>query len=312
MAKEKHLTAKEAQKLTSELKKSFSEKDVTIKDVMNWLFDGKQNIELPNKFMHRQYKLGPLINGVIQKFRSYPKMLNFMNYNVNELFSKRTNGEILIFIKQYIQINRVSYNMLDHSWVTKSDREVLLEKFSKTKSDSENGFNDIAAHYDLLKTGRFEDALSVDIINTMTGVPDDNPDLDNTLLQLIEMEKQAKIDKDPRFIKELTPEQIEMWGLSLIDIKTLNGMNKILLIFLDKNNNKKFFLIDFVYEFVLSNIFSIIHNDYIMPFLPDYHQPIILTEIRALENLRRTLRDERDKFYKQYGWIEDNKSKQKY
>ena len=312
MAKEKHLTTKEAQKLTSELKKSFSEKDVTIKDVMNWLFDGKQNIELPNKFMHRQYKLGPLINGVIQKFRSYPKMLNFMNYNVNELFSKRTNGEILIFIKQYIQINRVSYNMLDHSWVTKSDREVLLEKFSKTKSDSENGFNDIAAHYDLLKTGRFEDALSVDIINTMTGVPDDNPDLDNTLLQLIEMEKQAKIDKDPRFIKELTPEQIEMWGLSLIDIKTLNGMNKILLIFLDKNNNKKFFLIDFVYEFVLSNIFSIIHNDYIMPFLPDYHQPIILTEIRALENLRRTLRDERDKFYKQYGWIEDNKSKQKY
>ena len=312
MAKEKHLTTKEAQKLTSELKKSFSEKDVTIKDVMNWLFDGKQNIELPNKFMHRQYKLGPLINGVIQKFRSYPKMLNFMNYNVNELFSKRTNGEILIFITQYIQINRVSYNMLDHSWVTKSDREVLLEKFSKTKSDSENGFNDIAAHYDLLKTGRFEDALSVDIINTMTGVPDDNPDLDNTLLQLIEMEKQAKIDKDPRFIKELTPEQIEMWGLSLIDIKTLNGMNKILLIFLDKNNNKKFFLIDFVYEFVLSNIFSIIHNDYIMPFLPDYHQPIILTEIRALENLRRTLRDERDKFYKQYGWIEDNKSKQKY
>ena len=312
MAKEKHLTAKEAQKLTSELKKSFSEKDVTIKDIMNWLFDGKQNIELPNKFMHRQYKLGPLINGVIQKFRSYPKMLNFMNYNVNELFSKRSNGEILIFIKQYIQINRVSYNMLDHSWVSKSDREVLLDKFSKTKSDSENGFNDIAAHYDLLKTGRFEDALSIDIINTMTGTPDVNPDLDNTLLQLIEMEKQAKIDKDPRFIKELTPEQIEMWGLSLIDIKTLNGMNKILLIFLDKNNNKKFFLIDFVYEFVLSNIFSIIHNDYIMPFLPDYHQPIILTEIRALENLRRTLRDERDKFYKQYGWIEDNKSKQKY
>ena len=313
MAKEKHLTAKEAQKITSELKKSFNSKDVTVGDVMKWLFDGNPNVELPNKFMHRQYKLGPIINAVIQKFRSYPKMLNFMNYNVNDLFSKRSNGEILIFIKQYIQINRVTANMMDNSWVKKSDREVMLEKLSKTRNDFESGFNDIVSHYDLLSTGRFDDALSKSIMKEVSGEDINNStELDETFLQLMEMERQSKLDKDPRFIKELNPEQIELWGLSLIDIKTIDSLNKILLIFLDKNNNKKFFLLDFVYEFVLSNIFSIIHNDYIMPFLPDYHQSIILTEIRALENLRRTLRDERDKFYKQYGWIENDKPNRKY
>ncbi len=313
MAKEKNLSAKEAQKITSELKKSFTQKDVSVGDVMTWLFDGNQNIELPNKFMHRQYKLGPLINVVIQKFRTNPKMLNFMNYNVNDLFSKRSNGEILLFIKQYIQINRVTTNMMDNSWVKKSDREVMLDKLSKTRSDFESGFNDIVAHYDLLSTGRFDDPLSKSLMNEVSGADQNNsPEMDETFLQLMEMERQAKLDKDPRFIKELNKEQIELWGLSLIDIKTIESMNKILLIFLDKNNNKKFFLLDFVYDFVLSNIFSIIHNDYVMPFLPDYHQPILLTEIRALENLRRTLRDERDKFYKQYGWIENDKPNRKY
>lgn len=302
---EKGLTAKETQKIMSGIKKSVEDKgkDITVWDILNWLFDGKPAEEIPNIFLRRQYKLRPLINSVMQKFRTNPRMLNFMNNQLNDLFSKRSESEIILFMKQYIQINRIQKSSLDQTWFQKSKREIFFEKIGQSKNDFEGGFGDLVSHYDLLSTGRFEDKLSQSIINDVTGVVVSNEEIENNLAEFMIAEQQAKIDNDPRFIKDLTQEVIDDLSLSLIDIKSLEKLNKILLVFLDKNNLKKYYMYDFSYEFVISNLFSIIQNDYVVPFTKEYHQSFIINDMRTLENIKRTLRTERDKFYKQFAWI---------
>ena len=302
MAKEKKISAAELNKISSNLKKSQKEGDITTADVMNWLFDGVDAIEVPAKFQYRQYKLKPLVNIIMQKFRTNPRMQHFMNAQINDLFSKRSESEIILFIKQYIQINRIQKHQVDKSWFRKSEREIFLDKMHDKKTDFEGGFGDLVSQFDLLQTGRFQDKLSLSIINEVTGA-DNDPIMDESIMELLAIEQQMKFDSDPRFLKELNQNVIDEWELSLIDITTIERSNKILLIFLDKNNSKKYYPIDFIYEFVISNIFSIIQNDYIMPFLKEYHQPYVITDFRTMDVLKRALRDERDKFYKRFAWV---------
>lgn len=308
MAKEKSektLTVKEQQKIISSIKKAADKQvDINVHDILNWLFDGREALDVPTAFLRRQYKLRPLINNVMQKFRTNPRMMNFMNNQLNDLFSKRNESEILLFMKQYIQMNRIQKASLDKSWFPKSNREIFFEKIGANKTDMEGGFGDMASQYDMLSTGRFQDKLSQSIIDDVRGVKVSNEDIENNLGEFLIAEQQAKIANDPRFIKEFTQEEIDKESLSLIDIKTLEKLNKILLVFLDKNNLKKYYVCDFSYEFVISNLFSIIQNDYIVPYTKEYHQSILVNDIRTLENIRRTLKTERDKFYKQFAWIE--------
>lgn len=307
--KEKTISAKDAQKIISGIKKSTESKpDPTVKDVMNWLFDGNPEITLPHLLANRQYKLRPLVNNVIQKFRKNPRTLILMNNLLNNMHSKHTESDILIFLKTYIQINKIQKYSLDQSWFQKSNREIFIEKYKSSKNDLESGFNDIISQYDMLSTGRFDDDLSVSLINLInTNSAKEQEEiqiLNSQLEEFFSKEQEAKIASDPRFIKDLTPEVIKELSLSLIDIKTIERSNKILLVFLDKSNLKKYFMFDFIYEFVISNLFSIIQNDYVMPFLKEYHQPYLIQDFRVLENIKRTLKAERDNFYKQYGWIQ--------
>ena len=307
--KEKTISAKDAQKIISGIKKSTESKpDPTVKDVMNWLFDGNPEIILPHLLANRQYKLRPLVNNVIQKFRKNPRTLILMNNLLNNMHSKHTESDILIFLKTYIQINKIQKYSLDQSWFQKSNREIFIEKYKSTKNDLESGYNDIISQYDMLSTGRFDDDLSVSLINLInTNSAKEQEEiqiLNSQLEEFFSKEQEAKIASDPRFIKDLTPEVIKELSLSLIDIKTIERSNKILLVFLDKSNLKKYYMFDFIYEFVISNLFSIIQNDYVMPFLKEYHQPYLIQDFRVLENIKRTLRTERDNFYKQYGWIQ--------
>ena len=307
--KEKTISAKDAQKIISGIKKSTESKpDPTVKDVMNWLFDGNPEITLPHLLANRQYKLRPLVNNVIQKFRKNPRTLVLMNNLLNNMHSKHTESDILIFLKTYIQINKIQKYSLDQSWFQKSNREIFIEKYKSSKNDLESGYNDIISQYDMLSTGRFDDDLSISLINLInTNSAKEQEEiqiLNSQLEEFFSKEQEAKIASDPRFIKDLTPEVIKELSLSLIDIKTIERSNKILLVFLDKSNLKKYYMFDFIYEFVISNLFSIIQNDYVMPFLKEYHQPYLIQDFRVLENIKRTLRTERDNFYKQYGWIQ--------
>ena len=304
MAKEKLPSAKELSNITSQLKKSApKEGDITVAMVLEWMFDGDYSCTLPNAFLRRQYKLKPVINNIMQKFRTIPKMQLFMNTHVNNMYSSRSEAEILAFFKSYVQINKIMKNQLDKSWFQKSDREAMIQKLSETRNSLEGNFGDIVSEYDMIATGRFNDTLTQSLIEEVKGVQsEDNSRFEEAFLEMIQAEQQKKIANDPRFIKELNQEVIDNLNLTLIDIKTIEKQNKILLIFIDKNNLKKFYLYDFVIEFFISNVFSIIYNDYVVPFDKNYHQSYLCTDFKLMENIRRAINTAKDKFYKEYAW----------
>ena len=304
MAKEKLPSAKELNSISSQLKKAApKEGDVTVAMVLNWLFDGDYSCTLPNTFLRRQYKLKPIINSVMQKFRTIPRMQVFMNEQVNNLYSKRSESEILVFFKSYVQINKIDKNQLDKTWFQKSDRESMIQKLSETRNSLEGNFGDIVAEYDMIATGRFNDELTNSLIEEVRGVQDnDNSRFEEAFLEMIQAEQQKKMENDPRFLKELNQNVIDDLNLTLIDIKTIEKQNKLLLIFIDKNNLKKFFMFDFVMEFFISNIYSIIYNDYVVPFDKNYHHVYLCTDFKLMENIRRAINTAKDKFYKEFAW----------
>ena len=64
---------------------------------------------------------------------------------------------------------------------------------------------------------------------------------------------------------------INQYELTIYDVMALENTNKILFIFIDKDNNKRMYLEDFYYEFYISKNTSIIKNDYIVDYDKNTH-----------------------------------------
>lgn len=159
------------------------------------------------------------------------------------------------------------------------------------------GLGDIISAYDMLQTGMFDNG-----VEAIVATDNVSSNFDEAALELLRVMDTQKIANDPRFIKTLDQESIDNLGLTLIDIKAIEKQNKIILVFIDNQNKKKFFLMDFTYEFALSSINSIIYNDYIVPFDPRYFTCVVITDIRTVENLRKTINTNRDQHIRSIAW----------
>ena len=83
----------------------------------------------------------------------------------------------------------------------------------------------------------------------------------------------------------------------------IEKLNKILLVFIDKNNNKKYSLIPFSYEFIISTINAIKYNDYVVNFDPNYHKIYVCFDFSTMEKIRMAINKSKDKFFKKYAWL---------
>lgn len=231
-----------------------------------------------------------------------------MNLNFNDMYTKRSGEDILIFLKSYIQQNKVGMHHLDNTKYRfdkmGAARDRFIEHMQEAKSIIDGGdMGSILSEYDMLQTGRFNDKDSRAKINIALGQEDEiDEDFEAASREALQIMEQNKRKNDPRFIQKLDQEIIEKLKLTLIDIKSLEKMNKLLLVFIDENNKKKFFVDDFSYEFVISNINSIIYNDYVVQFDPRFHTWIICTDMKEVDRLRMQINKARDDFYKTFAW----------
>lgn len=299
MAKEKKVTKSQLDNIGKSLSKSLKgdKIEISYNEVLKWLFDGL-DIVIPHKFSYAKTRVSDIIKyGVIPKFRTCPKAVNFLNVHLNDLYSRRTPDEILEFLKSYIQMNKLLLSDLDNNFYKKSQRDVFIEEQSKVNNILDMGLGDIISAYDMLQTGMFDNG-----VEAIVATDNVSSNFDEAALELLRVMDTQKIANDPRFIKTLDQESIDNLGLTLIDIKAIEKQNKIILVFIDNQNKKKFFLMDFTYEFALSSINSIIYNDYIVPFDPRYFTCVVITDIRTVENLRKTINANRDQHIRSIAW----------
>lgn len=310
MAKEKKVTQAELNKIASNIKASAkkSVKTYNIQDLINWLFDGDYSLEIPLHFRRSKSTLLNNIQLIVPKFRNNIKMINFMNIHLNDLYTKRTPEEILVFLKSYIQQNKIQKHHLDNKYYRfdkeGAARDRFIEAMTEYNTQLDGGdFGSIVSEFEMMATGRFynkeiEFKMNMALGNKVV----DSVEFDNSIMEAIRDVDQQKRQKDPRFVKSLDQETIDKYKLTLIDIKAIEKLNKLLLVFIDENNKKKFFLDDFSYEFVISSINSIIWNDYIVPFDSRYHTWIVCRDVRDVNKLRTEINKARDNLYRSIAW----------
>ena len=276
MAKEKikKPTKTELKKISDSLKKSGTKKEAAFNtnDVMKWLFDGGST-EVPVIFMKNNTTLKNHVKNIAPKFRTVPRIMNLFNNHLNKLYDKRTGAEILEFLKSYIQQHKINIQWLDNNWYKKDQRELYLSHHLGKSGNLETSVGDLTEEYQMFMTGAFNDKKEIlskwfQVFEDPNAIEEDFKENVNELL--LQMDEK-KHDNDPRFLKEVNQEIVDELELALIDIKMIEKMNKILLVFIDKNNNKKYSLIPFSYEFVISTINAIKYNDYVVNFDPAYH-----------------------------------------
>ena len=308
MAKEKikKPTKTELKKISDSLKKSGTKKEATFNtnDVMKWLFDGGST-EVPVIFMKNNTTLKNHVKNIAPKFRTVPRIMNLFNNHLNKLYDKRTGAEILEFLKSYIQQHKINIQWLDNNWYKKDQRELYLSHHLGKSGNLETSVGDLTEEYQMFMTGAFNDKKEIlskwfQVFEDPNAIEEDFKENVNELL--LQMDEK-KHDNDPRFLKEVTQEIVDELELSLIDIKMIEKMNKILLVFIDKNNNKKYSLIPFSYEFVISTINAIKYNDYVVNFDPAYHNFYVCFDFATVEKIRMAINKSKDKFFKKYAWL---------
>ena len=308
MAKEKikKPTKTELKKISDSLKKSGTKREAAFntKDVMKWLFDGGST-EVPVIFMKNNTTLKNHVKNIAPKFRTVPRIMNLFNNHLNKLYDKRTGAEILEFLKSYIQQHKINIQWLDNNWYKKDQRELYLSHHLGKSGNLETSVGDLTEEYQMFMTGAFNDKKEIlskwfQVFEDPNAIEEDFKENVNELL--LQMDEK-KHDNDPRFLKEVNQEIVDELELSLIDIKMIEKMNKILLVFIDKNNNKKYSLIPFSYEFVISTINAIKYNDYVVNFDPAYHNFYVCFDFATVEKIRMAINKSKDKFFKKYAWL---------
>jgi len=107
-----------------------------------------------------------------------------------------------------------------------------------------------------------------------------------------------KVRNDTRFLKELNQNVIDELELTIFNVKTLPNRNQILFIFIDKDNNKRFFVDDFNFIFYVSNKTNIIENDYLTKYDESTHIPFIIQNYEVLKHLKFAVNDNYKRFMK--------------
>lgn len=108
---------------------------------------------------------------------------------------------------------------------------------------------------------------------------------------------------DKRFIQELTQEIIDSRELTLFNTCTVKSLNGVLFTFIDKHNQKVYYLKPFEFEFYCSRHPNVLMNDYIVPLSLDSHTKYKIINYKDLKSLKYSLNNAYDKYVRSGGTL---------
>ena len=121
-----------------------------------------------------------------------------------------------------------------------------------------------------------------------------------SIIEAIEHKKQLELaahkealpkSEESVFIKEsdMCQQYIDDQELILFDVSLLKKSNRVLFIFIDKHNHKKYLVKPFVAKIYVSNMDCVINNDYIEDLTPEKFAGYIITDIKLYTKLKYIL-----------------------
>jgi len=262
-------------------------KEVKFYEIINWLFTDN---EIPEHFTPSQ--LNSKVPYLTEQLWVWPKLTWYLNKHTNDLFKIPNPIEQLKLIRKIIHINKITKYEL-WSFIPERKKDLIKEIQERDNLDE----NDSRAKLILI------DKLDADISQyTKVAPTKKNTDLKNkenqekvreALLQrklLEEKKMQKKAQSSNRYLKNLNQEIIDELELVLFDVSLLKKTNRVLYVFIDKNNEKKYFVAPFAATIYISQRDGVINNDYIEERTDEF-QEYIIQDIKLYTRLKFMLND---------------------
>jgi len=276
-------------------------------DIVNWLFDN-QLVQYPEQWRAFPNEIQSISRYIVKIFQNNLKAIYLVNKNCNHLYYNNDRYEVLMFYKTLVQQLGITIS----SYYNKYNQLTIRKKFIDTclKLNPMWHTLDAISIYDMNNHNVFkdEDYISNDDRLNWYLNPSSKLRADNTKEKKEEVkaliEKYAvrnlaeRTKNDKRYISEINQQVIDELELVIFNVKTIPHRNQILFIFIDKDNNKRFFIDNFEFIFYVSNVSNIIENDYIVNFNKDKHIPFIVKNFEVLRNLKFAINDNHKRFMK--------------
>jgi hypothetical protein len=276
-------------------------------DVVAWFYDN-QPVVNPTQWAPFKNDIAGIARFVVKIFQTNLKAIYLINKTCNHLYFNHDPFETLMFYKTIVQQLKMSY----HSRYAAFNKQTIRKSFIDTCLQLDPMWHrlDAIALYDMNMRNVFKDDVYISNENRLEWYKDPTKkvkaestkesmaELDDLIVKNEAKKAEATLAKDSRYLKELNQEIIDELELVIFNVKTLHNRNQILMIFIDKDNNKRFYIAPFNFIFYVSNKTSIIENDYIVDYDEATHIPFSIQNFDVLRTLKFAVNDNHKRFMK--------------
>ena len=281
-------------------------------DLINWMTDNNPKIEFPSMWDFFKTDLQYSVNYLINLFINYPRITREANRLLNSIYSNWSYKEVLTYYKHVIQKNQLRPNDLYTKYDGKTARNEFVDICTTvnpwwTEADAKalyalnvkpSVLNSVS-NVDLVKIYKDPKLAMLSKKNNAESFEKEANRLDELLIE----NQKKKMLNDKRFIKEVNQEIIDEMELTLFNTCTMKNLNSVLFTFINKQNQKVYYLQPFEFEFYASYHSNILKNDYIVPFNPADHTKYKLTNYKDLKSLKYSVNNAFDKYMRSGGTL---------
>ena len=258
--------------------KKKQQSSLTYREFIDALFAYRVDDEYIDKY---SAQLKQFIKYAWDMFLYLPRAVQYLNQYVNDYeHTTQSLREQVLFLQDFIKRAKIS----------RSDIRTTAPSFelrSQLKSDigKDFGTNDVNVLYSLskMKILSLENLIIKVDQRRPDGLTKEEKELVKKAVQEHYEKNSSKVDES-MIIGELTQEIIDELDLTLFDISILDKSNKILYVFIDKDNKKRLYIEPFGYRFEIHPAPSILDKDYFVSKSEVY--PYVITDVKDYMRLR--------------------------
>ena len=289
MSKSKSLSKTELNKLKKEKKKQQPKKKNPWNVVKDFFFYNLSETEFEKEYYSNKSGFDQIATFYIESLWTLPLIsIHLESIQNRKIQNIRTFKplEYLYFIRQLIKENNIKYFQLYNYFPDRA----LSNKIQKIAEFKKIPYKEAKSYYNIMSVINQKQIAS--ILNPKEITEDDVHQIKEVIQKIsrknsLQETREVKEAKS-KFLKDLNQEIIDEFQLTLFDIQFLKKTNEFLFIFIDKNNQKRYYKKPFYAEFYISKKNSIIENDYIMENSEDFIKYIITSQDK-LNKLRYLL-----------------------
>ncbi len=256
-------------------------------EITNWLFD--QTIDIPGRFIEQKTKVNSFAAYLPEMFWRKLSTTNYLNKHLNDLYNIQDGLETLTFLKKVIRSAGIAKSEL-YQLMPSREADLVKEVQDQTGYDEGNASSRalMLNKMDKRETIYKRQAATKKALQGATTTADKNL-VESVLLKKKQEEAKHANKSNVGTILQLSQELIDQEGLVLFDISLLKKTNRVLFIFIDRDNHKRYYTEGFHATIFKSIRDGVINNDYIVDKNDTDFQSYIIKDITLYNKLKYIL-----------------------